>query len=116
MPQAPCLRFLVAYDESAVVGPRRHPTPAKRLLRLWSQGGRRPLGWTVRQALGAKVRILRCAPERSRSGLRNRIRRMAGADSGMRPPRHGHVAAVDRMESALGLAPIDAGCAVRADR
>ena len=46
----------------------------------------RGLTESVRQALGAKVRILRCAPERSRSGLRNRIRRMAGADSGMGPP------------------------------
>jgi len=41
---------------------------------------------------------------------------MAGADSGMRPPRHRHVAAVDRMESALGMAPIDAVRAMRADR
>lgn len=81
---------------------------------LWV--GRRAFAWIARQSLGAKVPILGCAPERTRSGLRNRVRRMAGADSGVRPPRHGHIAAVERMESALGMAPINAVCAVRADR
>ena len=82
--------------------PERKVSLANRVLGLWSQRGRRRFVWIVRQALGAKVRIQGRAPERSRSGLRNRVRRMAGADSGMRPPRHRHVAAVDWIEAALG--------------
>lgn len=81
-----------------------------------SRRGRRPLACSARQAIGAKVRIVRRPPERSRAGLGNRVRRMAGADSRPRPPRHGHVAAVDRIKATLGMAPIDAVRTVRADR
>jgi hypothetical protein len=83
---------------------------------LWLRRARRQLAWIVRHTLSAKVGALRCAPERSWAGLRGRMRRMAGTDSGMRPPRHGHVAAIDRMESTLGMAPIEAIRAVRTNR
>ena len=43
-------------------------------------------------------------------------RRVARADASMRPPRHGHIAAVDWMEAALGKLPIETICAVRLDR
>jgi hypothetical protein len=41
---------------------------------------------------------------------------MGDADSGMRPPCHGHVAAVDGVESVLGPPPVDTIGAVEADR
>ena len=44
------------------------------------------------------------------------MRRVTRADSSVRPPRHWHIAAVDRMEAALGMLPIKAICAVRLDR
>src|ERR1700757_975408 len=44
------------------------------------------------------------------------MRRVTRADSSMRPPRHGHIAAVDRMQAALGMLPIETICAVRLDR
>ena len=89
--------------------------PTKRVLPLWVHGWR-ALAWAVRKSLRAKVRVVGGAPERSRTGLRNRVRRVTRADASMRPPRHGHIAAVDRMESALGMLPIETICAVRLDR
>src|SRR5262249_447033 len=72
--------------------------------------------WCMREPLGAKVRVVRCAPERSRSGLRDRARGVTRTDPSVVPPRHGHVALFDRMESALGMAPIEAVRAPRTDR
>ncbi len=88
---------------------------AKRVLTLWVHGWR-PLAWIARKSLRAEIRIARCTPKRSRSGLRNRVGRVARADASMLPPRHGHVAAVDRTEAALGMLPIEAICAVRRER
>jgi hypothetical protein len=87
---------------------------AKRALPLGVHGWRR-LAWAVRKSLRAEIRVVRCTPKRSRSRLRNRMRRVTCADSSMRPPSHGHIAAVDRMEAALGMLPITAICAVRLD-
>ena len=72
--------------------------------------------WAVRKSLSAEIRVVRRTPERSRAGLRNRMRRVTRADSSVRPPRHGHIAAVDRMEAALGMLPIETICAVRLGR
>ena len=87
----------------------------RRVLPLWPLGCH-PLAWTVRNSLGAKVRVVRCTPECSRSRLRNGMRRITGADSSMRPPRRGHIASVDRTESTLGMLPIETICAVRLNR
>jgi hypothetical protein len=73
-------------------------------------------GAVPRQALGAKVRTFRGAPERSRSRLGNRARRVAGADSRARPPGHWHVTAVEGIEPGLRPTPVDAVGAARPDR
>ena len=73
-------------------------------------------GAVPRQALGAKVSTFRGAPERSRSRLGNRARRVAGADSRPRPPGHWHVTAVEGVEPGLGAAPVGAVSAARPDR
>jgi hypothetical protein len=70
----------------------------------------------MRHAIGAKIRGLRRPPEGARTGFGDGARRVAGADSGMRPPSHRHVAAVDGVQSAAGTAPKNAGCATRPDR
>ncbi len=59
---------------------------------------------------------MRRAPECARARLRNRPGRMARAIAGVGPPRHRHVATVDRIEAAAGLTPIEAVGASRARR
>src|SRR5579863_77887 len=77
---------------------------------------RRQLAWTARQTLGAKVGVSRGAPERSRARLVDGARGVTRAHSSRGPPGHGHVAAIDRMESVLRTAPKDAIRTVRTDR
>src|SRR5579863_7887127 len=77
---------------------------------------RRQLAWTARQTLGAKVGVSRGAPERSRARLVDGARGVTRAHSSRGPPGHGHVAAIDRMESMLRTAPKDAIRTVRTDR
>src|SRR5580704_15142426 len=69
-----------------------------------------------RHAFGAKIRRLRRPPERARTGFGYGPRRVAGADSSMRPPSDRHVATVDGVQSAIGTAPKDAIRAMRPDR
>jgi hypothetical protein len=69
-----------------------------------------------RHAIAAKIRGLRRPPEGPRTGFGDGPRRVASADSGIRPPGHRHVAPVDWVQSAVGMAPKDAVCAMRPDR
>jgi hypothetical protein len=70
----------------------------------------------TRHAIGAKIGGLRRTPESARAGFRVGARRVASADSGMRPPGSRHVAAVDGIQSTVGMAPKDAVCTTGPDR
>jgi hypothetical protein len=69
-----------------------------------------------RQAIAAKIRVLRRPPESTRAGFGVGAWRTAGADTCMRPPGHWHGATVDRVQPAVGTPPKDAVCAMRSNR
>src|SRR5208282_1033862 len=72
-------------------------------------------GGFARLSLGARIRVQGGAPEGARPRLADGARRVAGANACSRPPRHGHIAAVDRVEPAVRLAPKGAVGAARSE-
>jgi len=70
----------------------------------------------ARGALAAEIDVQGRRPESPWAGLADRTRRVTRAVSGAGPPRHRHIAAVDRIEPPLGPAPVNAVGAKGADR